>query len=299
MANWEDTLIGWAKGPSATEREKCENAETAVRKAIAAHPGVAAMDITVLPQGSYRHKTNVKADSDVDICVRLNTTFYGDYPAGKSRTDFGNIPGTVTFLTYRDLVQKALEDYFGEHNVTRGNKAFDIHENTYRIDADVVAAFEHRRYRYRDDGSYYYSSGIAFDTDEGKRIENWPEQNYSNGLKKHEATGQRYRKIVRILKRLRNKMNEEEISVASGIASCLIEHLVYNVPPENFGYDTLQKDVRSVLAYTFNNTIKDDDCRDWVEVNGLAWLFRSTVQPWSRGKAHAFISAAWDYLGFE
>ena len=34
----EDTFAFWAKGPSATEAEKCENAETAVRKAIAANP---------------------------------------------------------------------------------------------------------------------------------------------------------------------------------------------------------------------------------------------------------------------
>jgi hypothetical protein len=297
MPNWEETFVSWAKGPGDTEKAKCENAETAIRKAIAAHPRLSAMDITIFPQGSYRHKTNVRADSDVDICARLNSTFFTDYPEGKVRADFGHSEGSITFAEYKNLIQAALEGYFGGAYVSRGDKAFNIHENTYRVDSDVVPALEHRRYRYNSDGSYYYNSGIGFDTDKGKRIVNWPEQNYTNNLAKHEATGKRFRKVVRILKRLRNKMTAESITAADGIASCLIEHLVYNVPDENFGRDTLQQDVRNVLAYTFNKTLNDKECENWIETNGLEWLFRGTKQPWTREKAHGFLSAAWDYLG--
>lgn len=299
MPNWEDSFWSWAKGPGDTEKAKCERAEAAIRKAIDAHPELSAMNITVFPQGSYRHKTNVRADSDVDVCVRLNTTFFPDYPAGKTKENFGNVDGSITFAAYRNLVQKALIDYFGEDVVTRGDKAFNINENTYRIDADVVAAFEHRRYRYRDDGTSYYVSGIGFKTDGGKQITNWPEQNYSKGLDKHNETGKRFRKVVRVLKHLRNKMQEEGIQAAEGIASCLIEHIVYNAPSASFGHDTLQKDVREVLAYTFNNTLTEEKCEKWVEVNYREWLFKGTKQPWTREKAHAFISAAWDYLGLE
>lgn len=299
MPNWEESFASWAKGPGDTEKEKCERSEIAIRKAIAAHDSLSAMDITVFPQGSYRHKTNVRADSDVDICVRLNTTFFPDYPSGKTKENFGNTDASITFDEYRNLIQQALADYFGQDQVTRGDKAFNIHENTYRIDADVVAAFEHRRYRYREDGSYFYVSGIAFDTDKGTRVINWPEQNYSNGLDKHTVTGKRFRKMARILKHLRNRMKNEGISAADGIASCLIEHMLYNVPKDSFGHDTLQADVRAVLAYIFNNTRNDQECHEWVEVNYREWLFRGTKQPWTREKAHAFISSAWDYLEFE
>ncbi len=299
MPNWEDSFASWAKGPGDTEKEKCERAETAIRKAIAAHEKLSAMEITVFPQGSYRHKTNVRADSDVDICVRLNTTFFPKYPPGKSKEDFGNTDGSITFADYRNLVQRALEDYFGRDFVTRGDKAFNIHENTYRIDADVVAALEHRCYQYRENGSYYYVSGIGFDTDKGKRIINWPEQNHSNGFDKHTETGRRFRKMARILKHLRNRMMDEHIAAADGIASCLIEHMVYNVPNDRFGHGTLQEDVREVLAYIFNNTRIDEECQKWVEVNRQEWLFLRTKQPWTRESAHAFISAAWDYLELE
>ena len=44
--------------------------------------------------------------------------------------------------------------------------------------------------------------------------------------------------------------------------------------------------------------MSDHNDSRWVEVNGLEWLFRGTKQPWTRQKAHDFISAAWTYLGF-
>jgi hypothetical protein len=298
MSDWEATFTSWAKGPGTTEQTKCENAESAIRKAIAAHSELSAMNISIFAQGSYRNRTNVRQNSDVDICVRLNSTFFEKYPEGMTREDFGNIAGSISFAKFKNLVQKALEDYFDENSVTRGDKAFNIHANTYRIDADVVPTFEHRRYVLKSDGGHYILSGIGFDTDAGKHIVNWPHQHYDNGLEKHESTSRRYRKIIRILKRLRDQMQEEGIEAANDIASCLIESLVWNVPNEGFGHDTLRADVRHVLAHLFNNTRKDIECSKWLEVSKLKYLFRPS-QPWTREQAHKFISAAWDYIGFE
>ena len=200
MSDWEETFTSWAKGPGTTEQSKCENAETAIRKAIAADAKLSKVDISIFAQGSYRNRTNVKQDSDVDICVRLNSTFFPDYPAGKTRVDFGNLAGSITFAEYKELLHAALVAYFGKLAVSRGSKAFDIHANTYRVDADVVATFEHRRYSGQQcaDGTYHYLSGIGFETDAGKRILNWPEQAYDNGVAKHESTGRRYKKVIRI-----------------------------------------------------------------------------------------------------
>ncbi len=297
MASWEDSFLSWAKAPGITEREKCENAETAVRKALDAHAKLSAMDLTVLAQGSYKNRTNVRQDSDVDLCVRLNSHFHTSYPPDRTDQDFGNVTTDFTFAEYRNLVQEALEEYFGKDQVTRGSKAFDIHANTYRIDADVVAALLYKRYDLNDDGTTTLHEGICFDTDEGSRIINYPEQNYANGLQKHNDTGKRSRKIIRILKRLRNRMQEEGVAAADKIASCLIEHLVWNVPNHQFGHDTLTGDVRAVLAHTFNNTIEEKDCKSWGEVNELHYLFRDS-QPWTREQAHNFLAAAWDYLEF-
>lgn len=94
-------------------------------------------------------------------------------------------------------------------------------------------------------------------------------------------------------------MTNENIAAADGIASCLIEHLVYNVPSETFGNDTLQADVRATLIHLYNATLKDESCESWVEMNGMEWLFKGTKQPWSRQKVNEFIVAGWQHLGFE
>lgn len=295
---WEDTFTSWSAPPSVTEREKMENAETAIRKAIAADSRLSAMDISIVPQGSYRSKTNVRLDSDVDIAVRLNSTFFTQYPAGKEDHHYGNVAGSVTFDDYRDLVHYALEDYFGTENVTPGNKAIDIHSNSYRVDADVVAAFAHRHY-YTNSSGFIEPAGIAFLTrDTSTRIENWPYQSYENGKSKHDRTGKRHRKVVRILKRLRNKMQDENIAAAKNIASFLIESMVWNAPDGNFNRNTYTADMRAVLAYCFNETLPHGSHATLTEGNDIKYLYHVS-QPWTREQAHNFFSAAWDYIGFK
>jgi len=298
--DWESTFSFWAKPPSDTEQTKCENAERMIRKAIKASPQLGQRNIEVFTQGSYRNNTNVRLDSDVDICIRCMDCIYTDYTFAPdlSDSDAGLVPSSYTYAQFKNEVEAALKDYFGASAVKRGNKAFDVHANTYRVDADVVPAFEHRRYGKRNDGTIYYHSGTELLPDGGGRIINWPQQNYDNGVAKNEATGRTYKRVVRILKNLRNEMEEEGIGAATPIPSYLIECLVWNVPNEGFGHSTYKADVRYVLAHLFNETRNFESCGEWGEVNELKYLFRS-AQPWTREEANRFLDAAWDYIGFE
>src|ERR1700694_2293105 len=153
-----------------------------------------------------------------------------------TNADFSLSPATYKYSQYKNDVETALKSYFGRDAVTRGNKAFDIHENTYRVDADVVACFEYRWYR----KDQTFREGTAFLQDKGGRITNWPDQNYENGVAKNQETGGRFKDVVRILKRLRNKMADERITAAHPIPLFLIECLVWNVLKEGFGHDTYQ-----------------------------------------------------------
>jgi hypothetical protein len=296
MSVSDDTINGWAQGPGTTEDQKCQNAEQAVKKAIASNTQLQNMDISVFTQGSYRARTNVRKESDVDLCVCLNSTFFVDYAPGKDDADYGLKDNDFTFGRFKDLVGTALTNYFGAAYVKRGNKAFDIHENSYRVDADVLPAFQYRRYF--SDGSNRYHSGIAFRTDDGKRIENWPEQNYQNGVTKNNATSRYYKRVVRIMKRLRYQMEDNGIVAAKGIPSYLVECLVWNVPDSGFFHTTYKDDLRYALAHTFNGTIDNERCKEWGEINELKYLFWSG-QKWTRQQAHSFLSAAWDYVGFK
>jgi hypothetical protein len=293
--SWEDTFRFWAKPPGETELTKCDNAVSAVRKAIDASANLSEKTIRVFAQGSYCNRTNVRQNSDVDICVLCSDSFFFDLPQGVESNDLGlTVPAPYSFAEYRNDVQAALVGRFLAKGVSRGNKAFDIHENTYRIDADAVATFEYRRYF--SNGTYL--EGTAFIPDKGSRVVNWPQQNYDNGVSKNKDTGGRFKDAVRIIKRLQIKMNDEAIEAARNIPSFLIECLIWNVPDHLFGNDQYRDDVRSALAHLFNSTIKFEDCSEWGEINELKYLFRS-AQAWTLPQTHKFISAAWDYLGFE
>ncbi len=300
--SWEDKFQSWAQPLSIIEKTKCENSERAIKQAIRNDKALSKLNIRVFAQGSYPAGTNVRLDSDVDICICLLEPFFTQYPPGKTQQDFGLVDGSLNFSEYKQLVEDALVNQFGRANVKRGGKAFNIHENSYRIDADAVPAFAHRRYSgtYNSDGSHHYitPTGIKFISDKGKAVINWPEQSFENRNEKNEETGKRFKRIIRIMKVLRNEMQDAKIKAASDIVSFLIESLVWNAPNEAFEHNKLSDDVRSVLAHCFNHTMDDAKCKEWREINELKYLFRSS-QPWSREQAHDFLSAAWDYIGFE
>jgi len=296
--SWEDSFKSWAAAPSVTEQHKMDNAESAIRKAINANKQLAQLDIAIIQQGSYRARTNVRQDSDVDICVCLNTIFFPHYPVGKTKEHYGNVDGSISFKDFKNLIHVALLDYFGKEFVTLGNKAFDIHSNTYRVDADVVPAFAYRHYYGEERHHYHQPEGIAFDTNDGNRIINWPHQTYTHSKNKHDLTGRRYRKMVRILKRLRNLMQEQKITAANDIGSFLIESMIWNVPDAFFNHDTYTDDVLAVIAHCFNETLPAGGHEKFVEVNNMKYIFGSH-QPCTREKAHSFFAAAWDYLGFK
>jgi hypothetical protein len=292
--SWEETFRSWASPPSQTEQDKCDNAERAIGKAVAASATLQQRGVTVYTQGSYRNRTNVRLESDVDIGILCEETFYFDLPAGATAQSVGINPATYSYSQFKQDVERALIGYLGRSAVVRGSKAFDVHENTYRVDADVVACFPYRWYQLN--GSYI--EGRAFLTDGGTRIVNYPEQNYSKGVAKNDRTKRSFKANVRILKRLRHKMVDDGIAAASAIPPYLLECLAWNVPDEGFMHSNYTDDVQYVLSHTFNHTRTIEECQLWCEINDIKYLFRSG-QPWAMNTTHQFLSEAWNYVGFK
>ncbi len=287
----------WSKPPTATEEQRCTNAESVVRNAIRSYPAFATRNIEVFAQGSYRNGTNVRANSDVDVCVRCTDVCFSELPPGYTGLDFGLIDVAYTYAAFKEDVGRALASYLGPEAVSRGKKAFDLHANTYRVDADVVPAFEHRRYIVSN-GTKWYMSGTEFHPDNGGRIINWPHQNYENGTSKNTATGTRFKKLVRVLKCLRDEMVAVGNAYAKPIPSYLIECLVWNAPNSAFINDQYVENLRSILFHLYTNTQSDATCNDWGEVNQLKYLFGSN-QPWTRTDVNNFVVAAWSRAGFK
>jgi len=297
--DWNATFSSWSAAPSATEQAKCENAERAVRKAMDGSSKLAPHTIEVFTQGSYANRTNVRQDSDVDICILFKDVFFTDYTLseGLNNSAVGLSDASYTYSDFKNDVEAALVSHFGRASVARGKKAFDVHANTYRIDADVVPCLEHRRYMGTPQ-YHWYEAGTELRPDNGGRIINWPKQNYRNGVAKNDATGRGFKGVTRILKRLRYELIDEGYTIAEAIPSYLIECLVWNVPNEYFGHALWKDDVHDVIAHLWNETRTDESCKEWGEVNELKYLFRA-AQPWTRSGVNSFLQVVWDYIGFE
>lgn len=304
--DWETLLQNWIKPASATEDDKRKRTENEIKAAIQAC-SIPNSSIRVYAKGSYANSTNVRADSDVDIAVEWTDIFYYDQTdaaAGRSREDLQITPATGAFSgaggerELKDAIEAAMVQQFGRGAVTRNNKAITVRESHRSLAADVVPCFSYRRYFSLGGlGIPQFHVGTCLFPDDGsEKVINWPQQHYDNGITKNDGTRRRYKRMVRVLKRLENGMVEK--GLIDEVPSYLIECLVYNVPNANFGGPRYVDDLRAVLAVIFNETLVGGNAGKWVEVNGLKWLFHPT-QKWTRNQAHQFAGMAWDYVGFK
>ena len=308
-STWEPKLQRWSVGPGKTEEEKMNHAVAGIAGAIKSSPKFASSDVDIIATGSYANRTHIPSESDVDVAVIYKTFFsnYWNFADPRAATDqsvveelmreAGVSSATYDDADYRNDVEAALVARFGREAVERGKICFDVHENTYRVESDCVATFEYRQWQRDTFGRLYPVLGIRVTNDAHRHIINFPRQQHANGVDKHDRTHQRFKKVVRIVKNLRVEMEEAGIDEAKPIPSFLIESLVYRVPDEYFGGPAFYPELRRVLAWLFNNTMPGKDCSKWTEENEIKFLFHSS-QSWTQEQAHAFISTAWDYVGF-
>jgi hypothetical protein len=295
----EQTLNAWCKPASENEEQKISNAISMIKDAVKSHSILKDKDIEFVIQGSYGNNTNVKLDSDIDVCVMLKDTFYSEYREGVTDQDYGFVDGTNSFDDYRSWVIQAMVDKFGSTTVTTGNKSIKIKSNTYRVQADVVPAFQFRNYR-KDtrNNANNFVEGIKFFSSQNEAVINYPKIHIENGKTKNTNTGRKYKRTVRLYKRIRNKMIEDRIAVPNGITSFLIEGLLWNTPNDIFNNATTWNDLlRNSIVHIHNQTKDEKLSKDWVEVSKHFYLFHNG-RKWNRNDVTTFLEQMWDYLKY-
>lgn len=293
------------KPPSDNEDDKRNKTEEEIKAALRASVALKSVSYKVYAKGSYANNTNVRRDYDVDIAVECTDFYYYDHTGAAAdikkaavESRFTPYKGGYTSPQFKADVENALVDYYGRSAVKRGNMAMRVREKKTTLPADVVPCFEyHLIYDMDVWGNIKYHQGTRIFPDNGTHIHNWPQQQYENGVVKNNATSRRYKRMVRALKRLENELVKKG-HLESELPSFLMECLVYNVPNDRFNHSTYVSDMREVLAYIFNQTLKSEACNEWVEVNERKWLFRPS-QPWTWRQAHTLADKAWDYMGLE
>ena len=268
-----------------------------IRGAIQADYRLSGHDLEVIPQGSYHNNTNVRLNSDMDLCVRYpGQCMY--YIAPGANVTAANLqisplaPGTLE-ATARELKQVLHLVLGGIGQVEWGNKALKVAAvEGSRIDADVVPAVRYvmaRPTTLLGVGSPVI--GTALLTDGGQWVYNFPEQHHDRGKEKNERTGRRYKRTVRILKRLNG-----ELPLLIALPSFLVESLAYNCPNRLFAGDDWYSTVSSVLGWMCDQTADDKKAMLLLEANGIKQLF-TVDQPWTRPQAHIFAASALAHIG--
>jgi hypothetical protein len=246
----------------------------------------------VFLQGSYGNDTNIFAESDVDIVIRYDGAFYHDIkelPTDQQsafKAHFND--GTYSYNAFKGHAQAALEKSFGQ-SVKPSKRAIKIDAGGSRRSADVIIAFEYRRYyKFNGASDQSYDTGMAFFTSAGARIANYPKQHSKNLTTKHQATNNNYKPVIRIFKNMRGKMIVDGV-IDKGIApSYFIEGLLYNVPNSNFSGSYVNI-VVNILRWLQQTT----DRSTFVCANEQYYLLRNNDSVcWPIADGQQFIDAA-------
>jgi hypothetical protein len=298
----EEQFQNLCKDVSKTENDKIKNAIFMVNDAVKRNNELRNLDIEVFVQGSYANNTNVKAESDVDVCVMLKSTFYYGCPDGLTNEDYGfPLAYDFDYNRYKQNVIEALKAKFGPNDIKIGNKAVNIKSNTYRVEADVVIALQYRNYRAINSKEYNrYIEGTKFISSSGDIVINYPKIHIENGNLKDEETYGLYKNLVRIFKNIKNDMTDERIITGDKITSFLIESLIYNVPNDvinyfSINYYTWYQMVKEVTRYLYNKMNKEVKYGKFLEVSKRYYLFRSK-RKWTEYDVRDFLVQIWNYI---
>ena len=239
----EATLARRASPPSATEMEKIKNAKNVVEKAlkdflpiesIKSKYSLSFFDFEVYLQGSYKNSTNIRFDSDIDIVVQLNSVRSVDSSQlsfnEKALVDKNYSDSAYSFKEFKTDIFNAIKKYFW-WEVSYWNKCIKIKGNTYRVDADLIPCFQHRRYMRFGvlESERQYKEGMKlYDTSNNEPIINFPKEHYRNGCAKNKDTEWNYKAMVRVCKNIKYNLVESGVIWANVAPSYFIENLVYN-----------------------------------------------------------------------
>lgn len=252
-----------------------------------------AKDFSIFLQGSYGNKTNVIRDSDVDIVICLDETYYADTSklgdGGKASYEKARVPATYGIDEFKGAVLAWLQKKYGA-DAKEGKKAIFIKGSGARRNADVLVCAKHRRFREGSTGTDdNYDEGICFWSGT-TQIVNFPKQHADNCTDKHQDSDEWFKPVVRVYKNMRNRMIEDGV-IKEGLApSYFLEGMLWNVPAAHFGGS-----YGDSFCNTFNWVVEADKNK-LACANDLFWLVRDNVHNcWPTANFDAYLAAVRKY----
>ena len=285
----ESQLETWSHQGSITQSSNTYNAIKNVLEASTTP--YAGKNFKVFLQGSYGNDTNIYAESDVDIVIRLDDSFHCDLESlsddEKSAYKQAFRDATYTHADFKRDVLSVLEKQYGSA-VKAGDKAIAINASGSRRKSDVIVATQFRRYlKFRSASDSEYVEGICFFNAAGELIANYPKQHSANLTTKHQASSKRLKPMARVFKNMRSRMVDDGMIKADIAPSYYIEGLLYNVPNEK-----LTTNYQNCVINILNWYRQESSKTDLVCANEQYYLLRNGSHTcWQKANCDAFIEA--------
>jgi hypothetical protein len=259
--------------------------------------------VAVSAQGSYFNNTNVRLESDMDLRA-VHPLFKIEYARNvlvEAAQVAHGIPQSARYFSdvvanVRREIRLCLGQKFGAANVdSDGSKAIRLKKlSGSRADVDIVPAFNYI-WMWWDDLAQRYrqANGVTILSKDGAWVNNFPDQHHANGINKRSQTKYRFKRFVRIFKRLRDELVREGKLAAGCVPSFLVECLTYAVEDAYFLVETDDRYDRANRILRRMWELLDNPA--WVkaatEINGIKFLFYGR-QPWTVDGAKGFVALA-------
>ena len=286
----ESQLDTWSHQGSVTQSSNTYNTIKNILEASTTP--YAGKNYKVFLQGSYGNDTNIYAESDVDILIRLDECFQSDLTnlpdEDKAAYKKAFIDATYAHVDFKRDVLSVLEAQYGAA-AKAGDKAIAVAANGSRRKADVIAAIQFRRYlKFKSTADSSYVDGICFFNAAGERIANYPKHHSANLTTKHQAVSKLLKPMARVFKNMRSRLVDDGL-LEPGIApSYFIEGLLYNVPN-----DKLTSSYQNCVVNTLNWYRDEANKSNLVCANEQYYLLRDGNHTcWNQANCDAFVDAA-------
>jgi len=303
---WNERFAHWERSESDAETQRIERVRNMVEQALGMNSWLASEGARIIPQGSFTNRTNTRLDADIDLRVQ--------HPVLKLQYDYG----VNQFDAYREGGYYSAGSSYGELNSMMrsqigsqligafGRAAVDLTgKKAIRVkgldgsrgEVDVVPCFTLHHIRGQTILGRYTANGTAILSTVGKWTLNYPDHHAANGIAKRLSTKLQFKRVVRIVKRLRADMTDRGILKVE-VPSFLVECLVYLAEDQYFTvesddrYDRVKRVLRRV------SEILDGGLYVFIlnEINGIKPLFGSD-QAWTLDNARSFVKSAVGHLG--
>lgn len=251
-------------------------------------------DFKVILQGSYKNTTHTYGSSDVDIVVKLQSSWRRNLSdltrEERARYNENTSSADYSYTDFRSDVWDWLSQQFDEpeDSIEFGNKAIAIESDRLDVDVDVVPCADYRVYKSYppadSDEDPEIIHGMYFETRRtGTRIINYPQVHYENGCDMHSN----FKETVRIFKNARDYYNESwDTWRTIDAPSYYIECLIYNVPE-----DILKRTSRSDRFDEILEFLEDDntDLTTFQQVSEMEKLFGDEPTQWDVTSAETMV----------